>query len=396
MIRSILLVSLLLAGGALAQDVTTIRAGKVIIGDGATLDDAEVDVRDGKIVAIRPGAASGASGVLTAGLIDAAASGLLGRGSTEEVSEVVPSWRVLDALDLHGRTMRRLAESGVTTIFATADERSVIGCRGAVVKTLGGVVLVAAAEPKLTLTHAPSGGNSRPGRGHPISLFDRRPTTQMGVNFVARDAFAKAREYAARKPKMRDSDLEVLAEVVSGKLPLRVRAEELYEIATALRLADEWGLEIVLENARDAWRVAGDLAKRKIPVIYGPCRTPARPPVPARFRAMMGRGSPDRPSAPALLLKKGVEVSLTSAGQTGDLGLVAQALVAVRHGLSPADALASVTTRPARLLGVTDRVGMVKVGMDADLVLWNGEPFLPTSRPTDVWVSGRHTAARIY
>ncbi len=82
-------------------------------------------------------------------------------------------------------------------------------------------------------------------------------------------------------------------------------------------------------------------------------------------------------------------MAITAGDQTGEGVLPRQAGYAVRAGLSFTDALDCVTTTPAKILGVDDRVGLLKAGLDADVVLWNGNPFAAAARPLAVVVSGQ-------
>lgn len=408
MIRTTVIL-LLAAAAGLAQTEPAPKDGGAVaftgvhvhVGDGTVIDDATVVVKDGKILAAGKGVAvpGGArrrdmkGAHLTPGLIDAAAAGLISRDATEQISEDVAGWRVIDGLDMHSEEMKTLAAEGVTTVFASASTSSVLGCRGATVKTgdgdTAGRILVADGDPKLTLTHAPSSGNGRPGSNK--TVYTRRPTSQMGVNFVARDELSKAREALREGRAGEDANQRVLGQVLSHERPIRVLAERQYELATAVRLAKEFGFDFIIENGAEVWRYLDEVKASGASIVFGPIVSK-----PTSGRGRFRRREPKYRRGTATKLKeKGIRFAVTAAGRTGEWGLVRQVTEAVRHGLAPADALAAVTTEPAKLLGVAGRTGKIAAGLDADLIVWSGPPFEPTSRPVVIMVNGREVKPRI-
>ncbi|MCB9833008.1 MAG: amidohydrolase family protein [Planctomycetes bacterium] len=391
---------LILAVGGLtkAQNAVAFQVDRIHAGNGVVHEPGMLLIKDGKIVAVgdkieipkgtplirRPGCE------ITAGLIDAAVPDLV--ASTEQVSEVIPELQVADSIDLGAEVFARLARDGVTTVFATAALDSVIGCQGAVLKTGSTATLVdRAGDCKLTLTHDPSGRNGGPRRGRAPTVFTRRPTSQMGVVFVARDAFMRSADLIARglKPR-RGSAEEVLVDVLAGKKGLRLRAGQQYEIAAGLRMGQEFGFGFVLEGGAEAWRLTEELAGAKIPVILDP----------QRRQEEGGRGrrgaALERDASAAALAKAGVVLALSAGAGEGEYGLARQASHARRHGLDFAATLAAVTTTPARLLGLEQRIGRIAPGYDADLVIWTGEPFAATSGIDMVLVDGNRVRGKSY
>ncbi len=393
---SAILVQVLNAQTARANRPVLIKVSKIYVGNDQVISPGMVLVKGGKIIAVgksieipegtiqinKPG------WTLTPGLIDAAASGF--GNSTEGISEVIPGFKVTDGLDLGSKHLRTLAKEGVTTVFITASNSSVLGCQGAIAKT-GRTprVLNDHGDPKLTISHSASSGNRGPSRFSKLSVYTRRPTSQMGIIFVARDALTKAKAYAASKKfglKVEmDVHKEVLSAVLGGKKSLRVRAEEQYELSAALRLAEEFGFRPIFENAIEAWRVAAAMKKQSAAVVFGPVIPPVQAPV-GRF----GRRRPlprMRANAAKQLVDHGVTMALTAGGHAGEQGLARQAEYAMRHGLTRLETVKAVTSQPAALLGLKN-VGLIKLGYDADFVLWTGEPFAATSRPGRVFIDG--------
>jgi imidazolonepropionase-like amidohydrolase len=186
---------------------------------------------------------------------------------------------------------------------------------------------------------------------------------------------------------------EVLGRVLAGRHGLRVRAEEQYEIAAAMRMAAEFGFRFVLEGGDESWRLAEELGKAGFPVVLGPIRAPESAGGGGRFR----RSQPKtRDATAAILAQAKVPLALSAGDQDGEYGLARQGTHARRHGLGLKETLAAVTSRPADLLGLGKRIGRVAVGFDADILLWTGEPFAATSAIDMVMIDGARVRGRSF
>jgi imidazolonepropionase-like amidohydrolase len=217
---------------------------------------------------------------------------------------------------------------------------------------------------------------------------DKLPSTRLGVAAVIRDAFVKAqdyreaREYAIRegKPFDRDTGCEVLVRVLDGEVPWCQHTHRADDIATAIRLADEFGYRLIVNHGTEGHLLADTLADKDIPVIIGPLIV-GRSKVEVRRRHMRN---------PGILARAGVRIALTTDHPVVPIDyLVHQATFAVKEGLDSETALRSITVNPARIMGLDDRVGALKTGLDADLVLWSGDPLDVMSRAVRVFVGGR-------
>ncbi len=309
-------------------------------------------------------------------------------------AEVIPHRRVMDSVNLTSRDFERLASEGVTTVFVSPDSASVIGARGAIVKTggpLGGRVVRAEDAVKASLGADPSrrGWSNQLPFGGRATMYTRRPTTRMGVEWVFRKAFFDAQRYAAGLPLI-GADIaptaafSTLNAVLAGDVPLRIQARKHHDIFTALRLAQEFGVSVLIEEATEAYQTIPLLKDTQTAVVFGPLYMDAD-----GYRAFSGETDEARLSTPRLLQAAGVEYALTAQEGRGEESLSRQAMIAIRYGLAPAQALAAVTATPAKLMELSDRVGTLKVGADADLVVWSGAPFEATSRPVKVLINGQ-------
>lgn len=396
MIPSSMLVPLLVAAGlpALHQDAApdqvTVHAETLYTSAGDPVANAVIVIEDGKIVAISPGVEAPRDAVkatvVTAGLIDASARIHTGRTSTEQSSEVTPSIETRHGIDPFDVRWKPLARTGVTTAFVAPENENCIGGLGIALKTAGPVDLTKRALEGDTLMcgtigSSPSRGNSA-AFGPPQTFYSRRPTTRMGVEWEWRQAFFDAAQAESGDV---DSDTKVLQDVLAGKAACYIQAYATQDIRTAVYLKEEMQREgfgtmrLVIDCAAEAWREPGMLTRTKTAVVLPPFPSQGR----TRDRALMPLDTPKK------MLESGIPMALSAHG-SGDpaSSLYAQAAMAMRGGLSRAQALRAVTITPAEILGIQDRVGTVEVGKDADLVLWNGEPFEITSKPVGVVIDG--------
>jgi imidazolonepropionase-like amidohydrolase len=394
-------VLLLLSCALAAQEQTTAYKGaRVWPGGGAPIDDAVVVIARGKVLAVGGPSTSIPDGAkvvdvsgktITPGLVDAAWSGgLAPQDQNEQGSESTPALRAIDSLDPRNKNFVKARRAGVTSVHVMPGGQNVIGGLSAVVKTFASdpaaMVVKDETALRITLGAEPSGGNRAIRGGTVDSIYYRRPTTRMGVIWEVRRSFYDAKEYLARtlnggNPQP-DRNLEVLGRVLQGKLAIVTTARSEQDLRTALRMGTEFGYTTVIDEAQEAHYVVDELAAAKVWVMVG---------APSADRVGGGGGQdgadPRYATLPALV-DKGVPFVITTGSNTLALDLVREATFAVRFGIPASKALDAITTDPARLLGVGDRIGQLAPGKDADLVVWSADPFEPASQPLTVLIDG--------
>jgi imidazolonepropionase-like amidohydrolase len=500
-----------------AESVHSLVVDALHIGNGEVLENAVVVIADGKIQSVVAGgkAPDGATHIegahLTPGLVDAFSYMSVNSTSVEQSRETTAGMPLARSVRLDDAAFRTAAAEGVTTAFLTPDSLNAFGGLAMVVKTAGGLpadlyapagsaaqVIVEQAALKISLGNDVAMGNHSP-RGVPRDFQTRRPTTRMGTVWTLRREFHRARNYRAKLKAGEiefDADLDAIARVVAGELPLRVQARRNNDVQTVLRLAQEFDLKnVVIEEGTEAYRAAELLAAAGIRVVTGPAydvlsRSIARGPSLAELRfaanppqiccehlhedsflsnwesggsvypmanpsadalgcevheiernqfgmaidpndplmaeevrhepgveplsglaqdlnllmsapryaqgLRSGRnseGDQATPALAALLAQAGIYTALGGAeahdAPATEASLIHQARSAVRAGLNPHHAIAMITSHAAALSGVGDQLGLVKVGFDADLVLWSGDPLANSSRPLLVLVDGQ-------
>ncbi|MFT4648241.1 MAG: imidazolonepropionase-like amidohydrolase [Glaciecola sp.] len=359
---------------------------------GDTLKNVRVTVKNGKIETITAGtkasddSVSGA--VLTAGMIDLSPHITTANSAVEQTNELESRLSVAGALDLFSPTWKRLARTGVTTVLVSPPDRNVVGGMCAIMKTQGSTDM---AQRQLNgqsflrgaMGDAPSSGN-RPAFGSPDSIYNRRPTTRMGVEWEWRKAFydsAAAGEY----PELEFPGADVFRAVLAGNVTLFVQAFTVIDIRTAVFLKEEMRdqgfgeINMWVDGGSEAWKDSQLLKRSGSGVVLAPFPANGR----SSERSFMAwRVARD-------LAESGIPFTLSAHGNTTPGSTLGdQAGRAMHGGLDFQRALNAVTIEPARALGMEDRIGTIAVGKAADLVLWSGPPFELTSRILAVWVDG--------
>lgn len=326
--------------------------------------------------------------IITPGLIDAHTHlGLYEEGNAKEGDDTnetsdpsTPHLRAIDGISPRDIGFQAARESGVTCVGCLPGSTNVIGGLGAVVKTAGNTVQGMVISPNCGLKVA-FGENPKRVYGDK----DKTPVTRMAEAGLLREKFVQALEWLREKEKegpssgKRDLQHESFVEVLQGKIPLRVHAHRADDMMTAIRIAEEFGVQIVLEHCMEGHFIAQEIASRDIPVVYGPM--------------LLGRVKQELremdETTPALLSQAGIKMAIsTDHPELSIKHLSLSAAVAVREGLDKINALKAITINPADILGVSSRVGSLAPGKDADLVVWTGMPFELMTRVGTVLING--------
>jgi imidazolonepropionase-like amidohydrolase len=378
--------------------LTACREGKDVpqeIQDGVVLVEAgRIVAVGGPELAVPPGCevldARGC--IVTPGLVDAHSHigiyedglGWEGNDTNEGTDPNTADVRALDGINPADTAFAEALEGGVTTAQVMPGSANVIGGEIVTIKCAGSI-----ADDMVLLR--PSGLKAALGE-NPKRYYGsqrKRPSTRMGSAAVMRAALAKAQDYLRKKdgaaakgdaaPDV-DLKLEMIGRVLRREIPLRVHAHRADDILTAVRIADEFGIKITIEHATEADRVAPILAAKGIPCLFGPIGGP---------RSKLE--NKDRgPHVPVALVAAGVKIGLIC-----DHPVIPQqwlrigAGLCIREGLSDRAALEACTRDAAEIIGVGDRIGTLQPGKDADIVVWDGDPFEYLTQARCVLIDGR-------
>jgi imidazolonepropionase-like amidohydrolase len=388
--------------GASPDSPAAIVGGRVVTIDAGVIDGGTVVFNDGVIAAVggRETSVPAGAEVLEAegkwvlpGFIDAhthlgvheEGDGWAGHDTNELTDPVTAHVRALDAINPADLGFRDAIEGGVLAVNVNPGSGNPIGGLTVAMRCFGRVV------DEMVLRQ-PSGCKSALGE-NPKRVYEEKkqtPSTRLGTAAIIREAFTKARDYEAARAaasgavdsKTPDVDLkmESLAMVLRGEIPWRQHCHRADDIATAMRIADEFGYQLVIDHGTEAHLVADRLAARHVPVIIGPLFT-SRSKVELRNRSLRN---------PGRLAAAGVTIALTTDHPVVPIHfLVHEATLAVKEGLDPDVALEALTINPARILGIDDRLGSIAIGKAADVCVWSGDPLDVMQRVEHAFVAGR-------
>lgn len=374
---ALLLAALVLPVATYAQQAAgtrVIQAAAYVNADGKICDEA-VMVIDGEAFAqvggdppagvpldTYPGA------VLCPGLIDCQASLGTAGNLSERQNAIQPHADARDAFNRFSPQLRAALAAGVTTFALTPDDQDLIGGRIAVCQTSGpdGHPRVLSDAGPLKLSLSPE-----------AFKVDREPTSRIGALGMLRETIAAARNA--------DAADETLAAFASGKTIGLLTAPSSADMLAGLQLIDEYGLKLVLCHTMDAHRIAAEVGggpntpSRALGVIVGPLDLASGP------RAATAAVRFEQQRVP-------VAIAGGLPGTSADSLRIGAALAA-RAGLSPEAARRAITIIPAELLGVGARLGALRKGQQADIVVFSGDPLDLRSRVLAVYVAGRRVYA---
>lgn len=301
----------------------------------------------------------------------------------EGSNPITPEVSALDAIWPEHSAFEDARSGGVTTAQITPGSGNILGGEMVVAKTRGLTV-------DDMVIRNPSGLKAALGENPKNSYGSRKkaPVTRMGNAALLRGALYKAREYGKKlqagqedPSKLPDTDLGMqnILKVLRREIPLRIHAHRADDIVTAVRVAEELDIDYSIEHCTDGAAVAEFLGKRKAKVNIGPGLS-SRSKVETRSTGNKTAG---------ILAKAGCKVSIMSDHPFLPVQFLSTAAaLACANGMSEDDALRAVTLTPAETLGVSDRVGSLEAGKDADFVVWSGHPFKIRSRVLEVFIEG--------
>jgi len=380
----------------LAQTIA-ITGGTVYPASGAKLANATVLIRDGRIAAVGTNVSvpSGATRIdatgkwVTPGLIDGA--GQLGlveisavpgtREASVQGDTIAAAFNVAEGINPASTLIPVNRIEGVTTALAVPVGHLVSG--QAVLIDLDGTTIeqMIVKSPVGVVVDLSESGKDEAG-GSRAGSADR-----------LRRVFRDALEYERRKTdfgraQMRPlsasaADLEALLPVLHGREPLIAVANRRSDIETALRLAREFKLKLVLSGGAEGWEIASAIAAAGVPVLVEPMdNIPSYDALGIRYENA------------ALLAKAGVTIALMETDTHKSHDLRQQAGNAVSYGMSWDQALRAVTATPAQIFGVADRYGSLEPGKVANVVVWTGDPFEFSTGVEHVLIRGKEIPLR--
>ncbi|MEO8773905.1 MAG: amidohydrolase family protein [Gelidibacter sp.] len=390
--KRIIIVFIFFSVFSIAKAQVAIKAETIYTVSGNPIKNGVVLVKNGKIENVGTGISIPSSykvyeaKVLTPGLIDARSLvGIAGalniptdQDQLDKTNPIQPELRAIDAYNPNESLVKVIRDYGITTIHTGHGVGALVSGQTMIAKTKIGTVETVTIQPltMLAMTLEPSVGRNFPS-----------PGTSAKQMSMVRTQLIKAQEYQKKREDKDDSkrpakdlQMEVLSKLLKGEIKALITVNSSKDIMTAIRLANEFNLKLVINGAAEAYRLIPEIKEAKAEII---------------LHATMARNGGDmanmtRESA-ALLTAAGIPISIEGGYEAyvpKTRIVLFEAGQAMVHGLSFDDALKSITLNPAKLLGIDKHVGSIEKGKDADLVLFDGDPFEYLTKVTTVFIDG--------
>lgn len=365
-----------------------VDSGKIIkVGDACSLqadgvDESCCEVIDAKGLYVLPGLVDAHCHV---GLCEDAV-GFEGDDGNEMTDPLTPHLRAIDGVYHGDRAFCEARENGVTTVVTGPGSANVIGGQFAALKTWGRRVEEMVFREPVAMKIA-FGEN-------PKTVYNEKrqtPMTRMATAALLREYLMKAREYKElmddyeKEPEEHDKPeydmkLEALQKVLRNEIPLKAHAHRADDILTAIRIAKEFGLKLTIEHCTEGHLIKDILLEEGVSAVVGPLLTD-RSKIELRNQSL---------KAPGILSKAGVKVAIMTDHPCVPIQYLSLcAAMAVKEGMDEKEALKAITIHAAEIAGISDRVGSLESGKDADIVLFDGHPLELKSRVTVTIIDGK-------
>lgn len=308
------------------------------------------------------------------------ATGKIGIDNNETSEPVTPHLRGIDAINPFDIAFKDAVQTGITCVMSGPGSNNVVGGWNVAIKTCGCII------DKMIVKN-PAGFKIALGE-NPLTTYGinhKCPVTRMGVAALIRELFMRTEDYIVQKEsgrlKERDIRLEAVIPVLKNEIPLRAHAHRADDIVTAVRIAEEFHIsKLVIEHGTEAHLVKEYLKEKNVPVAFGPILTP---------RIKMELKARDYGSI-AELAAAGIKTALITDHPYNSIDrLVTVAAIAQAEGLSFKETIKSITSNAAEILNCQDRIGSLKSGYDADIVVFDSDPLIVKSKVQFTIINGQ-------
>ncbi|MGN0150059.1 MAG: amidohydrolase [Clostridia bacterium] len=312
--------------------------------------------------------------------------GFEGDDGNEDSDPVTPHLRAIDAINPFDRGFEEARGAGVTTVVTGPGSANPVGGQFAAVKTYGicvdDMILKAPAAMKFALGE------------NPKAVYNEKnqaPVTRMGTMALIRELLIKAQNYKEQldryyedeedneKPEF-DIRLDAMLPVLSREIPVKIHAHRADDICSAIRLGKEFNIDVTIEHCSDGDRIADILEREKLPIMLGPTLSDRSKPELKNLTFDTYRN----------LSEKGIDVAIITDHPEITIGnLPLCAVMAVKNGMNEEKALEALTVTAAKNCRISDRVGTLEIGKDADICIWTKKPTDFNAECINVFIDGK-------
>ncbi|BCN30104.1 amidohydrolase [Anaeromicropila herbilytica] len=294
--------------------------------------------------------------------------GAEGEDCNECTTPVTPYLRALDAVNPLDPAFHNAIQAGITGVMTGPGSNNVVGGQFVFMKTHGRVIdKMAIMEPaamKIAFGENPK---------RSYKDLNKQPSSRMSIASLLREQLFSAIQYKKSKDAAiavnenfeKDFNMECWMPVIEKKIPLKAHVHRTDDILTAIRIAKEFGLNLTLDHCTEGHIIADAIKESGYPAILGPGMS---------CRNKIEIQNADFKTA-GVLAKKGVKVAITTDHPVSLIQyLPICAGLAAKKGLGVEEGLKAITINAAEICGVSDRVGSIEVGKDADIAIFTGNP----------------------
>lgn len=301
-----------------------------------------------------------------------------GDASNEGTDPLTPCLRAIDAIDPMDSAFHNALAAGITGVMTGPGSSNAVGGQFAFIKTHGrridDMIVLAPAAMKIAFGENPVSN---------YGINGNIPSTRMGTASLIREELFLARQYFDAERSggggQKSFGRECYRTLFEGKIPLKAHVHRADDIFTAIRIAEEFGLGLTLDHCTEGHLIAEEIAASGYPAIVGPSLA-------SRTKDEVSQS--DFKTA-GILQKAGVTVALTTDHPVTRIQyLPLCAMLAVKEGMDKRAALRAITIDAARICRVDDRLGSLKTGKDADLVLFDADPLQLSSALRTTIING--------
>lgn len=369
--------------------------GKLLTMEGEVFENGYVDFENGKITAFGDASAApeyngevidAEGGYITPGFIECHCHiGVSeesirweGNDTNESTDPWTPHLRGIDAIYPYDKAFKLAVNAGITSACTGPGSGNVIGGQLCAIKLYGTdpdeMVIKAPAAMKMAFGENPKGYFQR---------MKKSPATRMATAAILREALFKTQQYLRKKEKgddVFDMKLEAMIPVLKGEIPAHIHAHRADDILTAMRVANEFGIKFNMIHTSDAVLVKEQLKKNNVEFCMGPTLGVSTKPE-TKNKTFASYGEVQRYGCTMAITTDHPVLAIET--------LPVCAMMAIKNGMDEMEALKAITINAAKVANIDERVGSIKVGKDADIVIFDGNPMEIATQTKAVFIDGK-------
>ena len=369
--------------------------GKLLTMEGEVFENGYVDFENGKITAFGDASAApeyngevidAEGGYITPGFIECHCHiGVSeesirweGNDTNESTDPWTPHLRGIDAIYPYDKAFKLAVNAGITSACTGPGSGNVIGGQLCAIKLYGTdpdeMVIKAPAAMKMAFGENPKGYFQR---------MKKSPATRMATAAILREALFKTQQYLRKKEKgddVFDMKLEAMIPVLKGEIPAHIHAHRADDILTAMRVANEFGIKFNMIHTSDAVLVKEQLKENNVEFCMGPTLGVSTKPE-TKNKTFASYGEVQRYGCTMAITTDHPVLAIET--------LPVCAMMAIKNGMDEMEALKAITINAAKVANIDERVGSIKVGKDADIVIFDGNPMEIATQTKAVFIDGK-------